>query len=148
MISELAGSGGSDRDLALALALGAFVAPTPVLGLHTWMAIGLAFLLRVNRLAAFAGSNLANPFTMAPLVWLDIEIGARLLGRAAPQWPGRGEVWASVGRLYWEAWIGALALGIGLGLAVWAAARLLLPRWRARHQSASAPSAPDSGETS
>lgn len=145
---DLAGSGGSDRELALAFALGALVAPTPVLGLHTWMAIGLAFLFRVNRLAAFAGSNLANPLTMAPLVWLDIEIGARLLGRDAPAWPGRDEVWARLGRLYLEAWVGSLALGAALALLTWLAARSLLPRWRARRQSASAASPPVSGERS
>ena len=144
---SLAGADTSDRNLALAFALGALVAPSPVLGLHTWMAIGLAFLCRVNRLAAFAGSNLANPLTMAPLVWLDLEIGARLLGRPAPAWPGRADLWRTLGRLYVEAWVGALATGITFALITYALARLLLPRWRRRAQSG-AISSPDKGEIS
>ncbi len=147
-LRALAGGGSSNRELALALALGALVAPTPVLGLHTWMAVGLALLLRVNRLAAFAGSNLANPVTMAPLVWADIEIGARLLGRDAPDWPGRGEVWSRLGRLYVEAWVGSLALGLALAALTWTLARLLLPRLRREPQSGSPPSSPGSGEIS
>ncbi|MHB8080238.1 MAG: DUF2062 domain-containing protein [Candidatus Krumholzibacteriia bacterium] len=144
----LAGSDQTDRNLAAALALGVLVAPTPVLGLHTWMAIGLAFLLRVNRLAAFIGSNLANPLTMAPLVWLDIELGARLLGRPAPVWPGRSAVWARLGQLYLEAWVGALVLGVAGAAVTYVLARLLLPGWRRRAQSATDASSPASGDAS
>ncbi len=145
---ELIGSSSSNRNLATALALGALVAPTPVLGLHTWMAIGLALACRVNPLAAFAGSNIANPLTMAPLVWLDIVIGARLLGRSAPSWPGREGLWQKLGALYLEAWIGALALGVALAVVIYAGAAFALPRWRRGPQSGSPPSSPASGETS
>jgi uncharacterized protein (DUF2062 family) len=144
---ELIGSNASNRQLAAAMALGALVAPTPVLGLHTWMAIGLALLCRLNPLAAFVGSNLSNPLTVAPLVWLDILIGARLLGRHAPSWPGREHVWGQLASLYLEAWIGSLALGAALALLVYVAAALALPRLR-RAQSGSSPSSPGSGETS
>lgn len=144
----LAGGDHSNPNLAAALALGVLVAPTPVLGLHTWMAIGLAFAFRVNRLAAFVGSNVANPLTMVPLVWLDIELGARLLGRPAPAWPGRTEVWAQLGRLYLEAWVGALVVGAAGAVATYVLARLLLPGWRRRAQSAAVASSPVSGDDS
>ncbi len=129
---SLAGSDLSTRNLAAAVALGALVAPTPVLGLHTWMAIGLAFLFRVNRLAAFVGSNLANPLTMAPIVWADIQLGAFLLGRPAPDWrPGKLD-WQWVGDRYLEAWVGALLLGSLLALLSYALATRLLERVRSR----------------
>ena len=75
------------------------------------MAVGLAFLCRVNRLAAFLGSNIANPLTMAPIVWLDIVVGAFALRRPVPSWPGRDLDWEWVWKLYTEAWVGALILG-------------------------------------
>ncbi len=128
-LRELAGSGHSPGRLAAALALGAAIAPTPVLGLHTWMAIGLALPLRLNPLAAFAGSNLANPLTMAPLVWIDVQVGARLLGRPPPPWPG-GLDWAWLGQRYLEAWVGALGVGAVLAAAVYAVALPLLRRAR------------------
>ncbi len=144
---ELIGSDCSNRNLAAALALGALVAPSPVLGLHTWMAVGLALLARVNPLAAFAGSNLSNPVTFLPLVWLDMQVGARLLGRGAPGWPGRERVWEQLGSLYLQAWVGAVALGIVLAALVYGGAALALPRLRRSH-SGSDPSSPTSGETS
>ncbi len=146
--NALAGGDCSNRNLAAALALGVLVAPTPVLGLHTWMAIGLAFLFRVNRLAAFVGSNVANPLTMLPLVWIDIELGARLLGRPAPAWPGRAGVWAQLGQLYLEAWVGALVLGAAGAATTYALARLLLPGRRRPAQSADVASSTDNGDAS
>ncbi len=130
-LKMLAGSDLSTRNLAVAVALGALVAPTPVLGLHTWMAIGLAFVFRVNRLAAFIGSNLANPFTMAPIVWLDIQLGAFLLGRPPPAWTPDRLDWSWVGERYLEAWIGALLLGLVLATISFGAATVLLNRRRA-----------------
>jgi uncharacterized protein (DUF2062 family) len=112
--------------------LGALIAPTPVLGLHTWMALGLAWLLRVNPLAAFVGSNIANPLTMLPLVWLDVQVGAHLLGRDAPSWPGRDLVWQRLGNLYLEAWVGALVIGPILMIASYGLTEALLKRARRR----------------
>jgi uncharacterized protein (DUF2062 family) len=135
-LKTLAGSDLSTRNLATAVALGALVAPTPVLGLHTWMAIGLAFLFRVNRLAAFIGSNIANPLTMAPLVWADIQIGARLLGRPGPTWKPDDFNWEWVRGLYLEAWAGALVLGMALALLAGGITTLVLNRTRRSRGSA------------
>jgi uncharacterized protein (DUF2062 family) len=134
----LVGTSDSPHRLALAVALGALVAPTPVLGLHTWMAVGLAFLLRVNRLAAFLGSNLANPVTMAPIVWLDVRVGAVLSGREGPLWrPGELD-WEMVRDLYLEAWLGAAVLGPLLALVSYLVTRALLVRARRSDRDAEA----------
>jgi len=137
-LKMLAGSDTSTRNLASALALGAFVAPTPVLGLHTWMAIGLAFLFRVNRLAAFVGSNIANPLTMAPIVWLDITLGNFLLGRPPLDWTPQQLDWQWVKERYLEAWLGALVLGSFLALCMYPLASFLLTRLRKRQDRSSA----------
>jgi uncharacterized protein (DUF2062 family) len=137
-LKMLAGSDTSTRNLASALALGAFVAPSPVLGLHTWMAIGLAFLFRVNRLAAFVGSNIANPLTMAPIVWLDIKVGNFLLGKPSLDWTPDHLDWQWVKERYLEAWLGAVVIGLALAVCMYPLATFLLNRIRRRKARADA----------
>ena len=129
---RLVGSDHSPGNLALAVGLGALVAPTPVLGLHTWMAIGLAFVFRVNRLAAFLGSNIANPLTMAPIVWLDVTIGSAGLGRDGPPWQPRELDWELVRRVWTDAWVGAAVLGPALMAVSYVLTRWLVARARSR----------------
>jgi uncharacterized protein (DUF2062 family) len=148
-VRTLAGSDHSTGSLAKAVALGALVAPTPVFGLHTWMAIGLAFLFRVHRLAAFLGSNIANPLTMPFIVWVDVLVGARVLGYPAPRWPGREALWRELGNLYAQAWVGSLVLGPLLMGAAYVGTAWLLGRVRRRPAQTESPGAsPGSGEES
>ena len=69
---------------ALAFALGVFVAWTPAPGLHTLIALGLAFLLGLNRLAMVAGTFINNPWTFVPIYSASAYIGAHLLGSDLP----------------------------------------------------------------
>jgi uncharacterized protein len=124
-LRNLAGSDLSNHNLALALALGVFIAPTPIVGVHTWMALGLAFLFRVNRVAAFIGSNASNPFSLIPLTVLDIEIGCWLVGRERPIWLDDGFHLENLWECYGEAWLGSLVVGGVLGLITYLVARLL-----------------------
>ena len=67
----------SPRRTAAAASLGVFIGLSPFLGLHTVLALGLAFVLRLNRIAVLGGSFVANPFSYAAGTWL----GLVLLGR-------------------------------------------------------------------
>ena len=125
-LRRLAGSDLSSHNLALALALGAFIAPTPIVGPHTWMALGLAFLFRVNRVAAFIGSNVSNPFSLVPLTILDIEVGCWMTGRPRPDWLDDGFHLEYVWECYGEAWLGSLPVGAVIALVVYVVARLAL----------------------
>lgn len=68
---------------ALAFALGVFIAWTPVIGFHTLLALGLAFLLGLNRLAVLAGTFVNNPWTIVPIYSASAYIGSLLLGTEA-----------------------------------------------------------------
>jgi len=71
---------GSPHSVATGLAVGVMMAWTPFLGFHVLLAIALAYLLRVNLIAAALGTAFANPLTF-PLIWsLTWEIGQFLLG--------------------------------------------------------------------
>jgi uncharacterized protein (DUF2062 family) len=57
----------SPKQIGWAVGLGAFVGCTPPIGLHGWMAVGLATVLRLNRLFCFIGSRVGN-WLMMPFI--------------------------------------------------------------------------------
>ena len=71
---------GSPSSLAMGSALGASIAITPTLPLHTICIISVTLLLRVNTLAALmAGTIISNPLTFAAQYYLAWKIGSILL---------------------------------------------------------------------
>lgn len=67
----------SPHRIALGVSLGMFTAFLPFLGLHSIIALLLAFLARANKAVALLCSWISNPFTVIP-----IFIPCYLLGRA------------------------------------------------------------------
>lgn len=67
--------------LALAFAIGVFVAFTPIVGLHTISVIFLAWVFRLNKIVSVIGSNISNPYTLIPLYAASIWCGSVLLGQ-------------------------------------------------------------------
>jgi len=75
----------SPRELGLSVGVGAFVACTPLLGLHVWLALGLATLLRLNRLWTLIASRLSSTPVLAVTTYCEIETAHRLrTGRWVP----------------------------------------------------------------
>ena len=71
----------SPERTSFAFALGVFIAfLPPVPWFHTIIALILAFTFRLNRLAVLAGTYVNSPFTIAPLLVLELSVGVTLLG--------------------------------------------------------------------
>jgi uncharacterized protein (DUF2062 family) len=69
----------SPRRLAASLAIGVFISCTPFYGLHTLLAIGAAYVFRVNKVAAVTGAWLNLPW-FAPFVYgLSLKVGEFIL---------------------------------------------------------------------
>ncbi|MBI5025145.1 MAG: DUF2062 domain-containing protein [Nitrospirae bacterium] len=67
--------------IALGMAIGIALGILPTFGIGTFLAIGLAFLLRANRLSAILGTFIMNPW-VAPFFWmLSYAIGGLFLGK-------------------------------------------------------------------
>ena len=67
---------GSVDSLALGAALGAAIATTPTMPLHSFITIAAALVLRVNVVAALlAGTLLSNPLTIVPQYYLVWRVG-------------------------------------------------------------------------
>ena len=67
------------RRIAWGVALGTFIGMTPTVGLQMTIAVGVATLLRGNRLAAVAMVWISNPLTVVPIYWVDHIVGAAIL---------------------------------------------------------------------
>ncbi len=99
---------------ALAFALGVFIAWTPVVGFHTLIALGLAFLLRLNRVAVLAGTFVNNPWTFVPIYSASAYFGSLLLGTEVPRPQFEGiSTWSEFGDFLaqFQPWIVPLTTG-------------------------------------
>lgn len=68
----------STHKIAAGLAVGTSIAFTPVLGTHFIQAALLAWIFRLNFLAAIIGTFLANPWTIPFMWWGSIRLGAAI----------------------------------------------------------------------
>jgi uncharacterized protein (DUF2062 family) len=66
--------------IAAAFAVGVYLAFHPLFGLHTLMALGIAFAFRLSRAAVLVGIYVNNPWTMAPMYLAGTTLGCWILG--------------------------------------------------------------------
>ncbi|HEY3822824.1 MAG TPA: DUF2062 domain-containing protein [Polyangiaceae bacterium] len=117
------------REVGWSVAVGVFCGCSPFVGLHMWMALGLATVFRLNRLWAFLGSRISSNVLLAWLAFSEIELAHRLRTGAwmalAPS-----DVLVEGWQLFGDWLFGSLLVGATLaallGLLVYALAR----RWR------------------
>jgi len=83
---------GSPDRIALSFAVGIFIAFFPLLGIHTGLALALAFAFRLNKVAILTGAWVNNPWTIAPIYTAGTLLGCAVLG-VSP---------ASVGEVDWS----------------------------------------------
>jgi uncharacterized protein (DUF2062 family) len=69
---------------AAAFAMGVFFGFSPFLGFHTVLAIIVAFLFDLNRVAALLGVYSNLPWIIAPYYAIVTMIGAKIIGHAPP----------------------------------------------------------------
>jgi uncharacterized protein (DUF2062 family) len=70
--------------IALGFCCGVFMSFTPLFGLHLFGAMGLAWLIGGNVLAAAIGQFAGNPLTLPFIAWVAMAIGRRVLGQGGP----------------------------------------------------------------
>jgi hypothetical protein len=69
--------------LALAFAVGVFVAFSPTIGLHTVSCLVLGWMFRLNKVVIFTAAFINNPWTMVPLYGFCIWFGIKITGADA-----------------------------------------------------------------
>ena len=133
------------RRIAAAFGVGVYLAFHPLFGLHTLMALGIAFAFRLSRAAVLIGIYVNNPWTIAPMYIAGTTVGCWLLG--VPLDGLSGIEWnlgslafyrvlmVSLRPYLWPFVVGNTILGIVFGLAAYFAMRWFLER-RARRAAA------------
>jgi uncharacterized protein (DUF2062 family) len=71
---------GHPGQIAAGLAVGVFIGCTPLYGLQTLTALGVAFLFRLNKPSCIVGLWIQNPFTLVPLIGISYKLGCLTLG--------------------------------------------------------------------
>ncbi len=72
----------SPHRVALAFAIGVFIAFFPLVGIHTAVALALAVAFRLSKVAILAGAWTNNPWTIAPMYTAGTLVGCALTGRS------------------------------------------------------------------
>lgn len=127
--------------IALAFGIGVWLAFFPILGIHTGLALLIAFLFRLNRAAMLVGVYVSNPWTLAPLYMAGTALGCEMLGVSSEglaamdsDLHGRAFYRALLEglRLYlWPFVVGNTVLGVLGGLVGYVVLRTVLERRRA-----------------
>ena len=118
---------------ALAFGTGVFLAFSPLLGLHTVLAIVIAFAFRLNRVAVLAGAWI-NAWALAPCYAFGTLLGAMLLGvdagdLEAIDWSqGVEALGTTLSTLFWPILLGNTLLGIAVAFPAYALCRTFLER--------------------
>jgi hypothetical protein len=67
------------KKIALSFAIGVFISITPTFGLHTILALIIAFVFKLNKISLIIGTLLNNPWTTVFVYAISYKIGAILL---------------------------------------------------------------------
>lgn len=70
--------------LALAFAVGVFIAFSPTIGLHTLSVFALAWALRLNTIVMFTAAFINNPWTIVPMYGFCLWFGMKITGSDIP----------------------------------------------------------------
>ncbi len=112
---------GSPEEVAWGAAIGFFVAMTPTMGIQTYLAVPIAALFRISKVAAALTVWLTNPVT-APIIYgFNYMAGAKLLGYplnapffSNPSWQ---TLWYSGKNVLFALLVGGTLTGIVVGTA-------------------------------
>lgn len=77
-------SGDSNAKKAFSIALGVFIGIAPLWGFQTIIVLFLAYILRLNKLIAFAFSNISFPPVIPLIIYLSLQMGSLVIEGAVP----------------------------------------------------------------
>lgn len=84
-IEDVVGSNDSPKTKSTSISLGVFIGIIPIWGFQTITVIFLAITFRLNKLLAFAGSNISIPPMIPIIVFASLKIGGLVLNNEVPQ---------------------------------------------------------------
>jgi len=101
----------SPAEIASAVALGNFIGFIPIIGTHTVIAIGLSYILRLNTLIVFLGTQISNPISFPFQIFISAEIGNLILHGRFLEIKFSRDI-SYLNHYIWPIIVGGLVLGI------------------------------------
>jgi hypothetical protein len=145
LVLDLLGREEPPERVAAAIAMGIGVGFSPFIGFHIWIALGLAFLLRLNKVDAALGQFVGNPWTLPAVYALGYRLGRGILHydrRSVPRlaWDRllHGDFWkafegpAFAPRLL-SFLVGTTVIAVAIGLAAYLLSLAILRLYHRRH---------------
>lgn len=122
-LNAVLGAGDDAHRIALSWAVGVSIGFSPILGLHTVLAVLLAFLLRLNKLDVLLGTQVINPWTL-PAYWpAATTLGGIILGQPSHAFASYlipKDVFKAAFALHRGGWLWQLMVGWFVGASVFA----------------------------
>jgi uncharacterized protein (DUF2062 family) len=116
MIGDFLVKGLSPSEIAFGISLGNFVGILPFLGLHTAIALGLAWLLRLNMGVVFLGTQISNPLSFPFILFISAQIGSVVLHGTFLDLSFSGDVMLLIKQYLYPTLIGSILLGLAVGI--------------------------------
>jgi glycosyltransferase involved in cell wall biosynthesis len=122
-IEDVVGSNDSPKVKSTSISLGVFIGIIPIWGFQTITVIFLAMTFRLNKLLAFAGSNISIPPMIPIIVFTSLQIGGLVLNKEVPQEEGAG---FNFGNHLLEYIVGSFILAAFSAIVIWFVSYFLL----------------------
>lgn len=106
--------------IATGFAVGVFIGFTPFFGLHTPLAIALAFIFRLNKLSCITGVWVNTPLTIIPVLAASYKLGETMLGNKPGAFHIKTLEWSSIKQYASAIILGSSVLGFFAALAAYA----------------------------
>jgi len=148
-LRDAVGVGGEPRRVAAAWAVGVGIGLSPLLGLHTAIALAIAFIFRLNKLDVLVGTLVANPWTLTVYFPSAVMLGRWVTGVHVPriELPEVGDLfvlaawreqasWMKPLLLTWT--VGASLVALVVGVVTYWGLRRIIELHRRRHAARAA----------
>ena len=130
--------------LALAAAVGIFVAFSPWIGLHIISCILFAWVFRLSKFVVLTATFVNNPWTVVPMyafcLWFGVKLTGSDVGIPHIEWSriGYGELFTVLRPYLWPFVAGTLAVGTAAGALSYAFFLWAIKRYRREEQKLAA----------
>lgn len=108
------------RHIATGFAVGVFIGFTPFFGLHTPLAIAIAFLFRLNKVTCITGVWVNTPLTIIPALAASYKLGETILGNKPAPFHITTLEWGSIKQYASSIILGSSILGFFAAFAAYA----------------------------
>lgn len=116
--------------IATGFAVGVFIGITPLFGIHTALAVAIAFIFRLNKLTTITGSWVNTPLTVLPILTASYTLGEFVLGREPQMVSFESLDWHHLKEYAAALFIGSALIGLVAGLVAYVICYWLVIRFR------------------